>query len=97
MLVGGSALVIGCHPSTVMKPSVHLSVAMTSAVTLFIARYALHTDPLVIVGLILMIHGLVAWFRQRCRQVPVGADLRYVGQGAGAGDDPAHHGALRPA
>jgi len=44
---------------------VHLSVAMTSAVTLFIERYALHTDPLVIVGLILMIHGVLEWSCQR--------------------------------
>lgn len=61
---------------------VHLSVAMTSAVTLFIERYALHTDPLVIVGLILMIHGLVAWFRQRRRQVQQ--------DGKGVGETPAH-------
>ena len=47
--------------------TVHLSVAMTSAATLFLVRYALPTDPLVIVGLILMIHGLVVWFRRRRR------------------------------
>lgn len=61
--------------------TVHLSVLMTSAVTLFIVRYALHTDPLVIVGLILMIHGVLEWLRQRRRQDQPG--------GAGVGEAPA--------
>lgn len=49
--------------------TVHLSVAMTSAATLFLVRYALPTDPLVIAGLVLMIHGVLEWFRQRRRRV----------------------------
>jgi hypothetical protein len=61
--------------------TVHLSVAMTSAATLFLVRYALPTDPLVIVGLILMIHGVLEWLRQRRRQDQPG--------GAGVGEAPA--------
>lgn len=60
--------------------TVHLSVAMTSAATLFLVRYALPTDPLVIVGLILMIHGLVVWFRRRRDQL----------DGKSPGETPAH-------
>jgi hypothetical protein len=58
--------------------TIHGSMLLTAAVTVFIPRYALPVDPVILVAGVIMVDGLLSWGRARLRELEVGKSLTAV-------------------
>ena len=54
---------------------IHGSMLLTAAVTVFIPRYALPVDPVILVACVIMVDGLLSWGRARLRELKAGTSL----------------------